>query len=179
MAYKLCLKIIFPSKKVFVEKVLATYVNAKDFGHICTTCIAHKFVCHMCFRFMDVCRGAWCVCCGCQFHVQQLVKPKNLVVGLFDVTTIIMATMIPKFWALLHKFSLTKKIIMYVKDKGSNFQPYAITMNFVVSIKVWACWSLFMGLCFGHAISKVFYNVIIEEKISWGRNLCICKGCKN
>jgi hypothetical protein len=77
------------------------------------------------------------------------LKPKNVVVGLFDVIKIIMATMVPKCWALLHKFSLTKKIIMYVKDKGSNFQPYAITMYFVVSIRVWACWILFMGLVLG------------------------------
>jgi hypothetical protein len=26
----------------------------------------------------------------------------------------------------------------------------------------------FHGSCFEHGISKVFYNVIIEEKISWG-----------
>jgi len=72
-----------------------------------------------------------------------------VVVGLFDVTKIIMEAMVPKFWAFLHKFSLTKKIIIYVKEKGSNFQPYAITMNFVVSIRIWACWSLFIGLVLG------------------------------
>jgi len=67
-------KIVFPSKKMFMEKVLATYVNAKDVGHICTTCIVHKFVHHMYFKSIDVGKGTWCVCCGCQFHVQQLIE---------------------------------------------------------------------------------------------------------
>lgn len=155
---------------MLMQKTLATYVQPALLTSLFATCALDLWMyvgAHDVFVVVV------------NFMSNNQLKPKNVVVGLFDVTTIIMGTMIPKFWALLHKFSLTKKIIMYVKDKGSNFQPYAITMNFVVSINVWACWSLFMGLCFGHAISKVFYNVIIEEKISWGRNLCICKGCKN
>ncbi len=36
----------------------------------------------------------------------------------------------------------------------------------------------FHGSCFGHAISKVFYNVITEEKISWGLTYAYIKGAK-
>ncbi len=36
----------------------------------------------------------------------------------------------------------------------------------------------FHGSCLRHGISKVFYNVIIEEKISWGLTYAYVKGAK-
>jgi len=113
-----------------MQKTLATYVQVALFTSLFTTCALDLW---MFVGAHDV------FVVAVNFMSNNWLKPKNVVVGLFDVTNIIMAVVVPKFWALLHKFSLKKKIVMYFKDKGSNFQPYAITMNFVVSTKVWAC----------------------------------------
>jgi hypothetical protein len=76
-------------------------------------------------------------------------------IDLFEVTTTSGAAMAPKLQELLDKFSLTNKILAYVKDEGVNMQSYAIVLTFVVLCKTLGMLEPFHGSCFGHALSKV------------------------
>jgi hypothetical protein len=50
------------------------------------------------------------------------LEPKHVFIGLFKVTNTSGMAMAPKLQELLNKFTLTNKIIIYVKDEGSNLQ---------------------------------------------------------
>jgi hypothetical protein len=47
-------------------------------------------------------------------------EPKHVIVVLFGVTNTSDMAMVLKLQKLLNKFTLTNKIIVYVKDEGSN-----------------------------------------------------------
>lgn len=51
-------------------------------------------------------------------------------------------------------FGLFDKIIGYVKDKGSNLSTLTLALTSVVTYFPLPLPSLFVGLCFGHAMSK-------------------------
>jgi hypothetical protein len=48
-----------------------------------------------------------------------------------------------------------KKIIAYVKDKGSNLNAMTIALKCVVSWESLGLEKSFQGICFGHVFSKV------------------------
>ncbi len=72
---------------------------------------------------MDVKRNKWHLCCGCKLCFgSNNLEPKHVFIGLFKVTNTSGMAMAPKLQELLNKFTLTNKIIIYVKDEGSNLQ---------------------------------------------------------
>jgi hypothetical protein len=56
---------------------------------------------------------------------------------------------------LLDRFALIEKIVVYVKDEGSNLQTCASAMNSIISCNSMGLLEPIDGLCFGHALSKV------------------------
>jgi hypothetical protein len=56
---------------------------------------------------------------------------------------------------LLHKFSFTHKILVYVKDERPNLQTCASALNLIVSYDNLVMLEPFDRLCFGHALSNV------------------------
>jgi hypothetical protein len=58
-------------------------------------------------------------------------EAKNVTIKLFEVFDTNGATMALRL-QLLDKFSLTQKILVYVKDEGSNLETYASALNYVV-----------------------------------------------
>jgi hypothetical protein len=56
-------------------------------------------------------------------------------IGLFEATATTSATMVPKLWELLDRFSRTYNIFAYVKDEGVNLQSCVTTLTFVVLCK--------------------------------------------
>jgi len=57
---------------------------------------------------------------------------KHVTVGLFKVIDTIGATLPPKLWELMDKFSFIQNIMAYVKDEESNLQNCANALTFIV-----------------------------------------------
>jgi hypothetical protein len=64
---------------------------------------------------------------------------------------------------LLDNYALRKKIIVYVKDEGSNLNTMITTLKSIVSCDVLGLEEIFQGIYFGHAFSKAYQYVTIEE----------------
>jgi hypothetical protein len=71
-----------------------------------------------------------------------------------------------KLKELLDKFSLTKKIVAYVKDVWSNLQTCANALTSIVSCNTLALLEPLDVSFFWHALSKVCQYVIANEKMS-------------
>jgi len=55
---------------------------------------------------------------------------------------------------LLVDFNLTSKVIMYVKDEGTNLNSLTIAFTFVVSCEPLQLFQSFASFCIGHVMSK-------------------------
>jgi len=75
----------------------------------------------------------------------------------------------------MDKFSFTQKILVYVKDEGSNLQTCASALNSIILCASLAMMEPLNGSCFGHALSKVSHYAIINEEVAHGFVLCIYK----
>jgi hypothetical protein len=60
-------------------------------------------------------------------------EPKHVIIRLFEPHDMSGATMAMKLKQIVNKFSITQKIMAYVKDEGSNLQTCATTFNSIVS----------------------------------------------
>ncbi len=78
-----------------------------------------------------------------------------MIVGLLEVIDTNGMAMAPKLQELLDMFSLTDKIVAYVKDEGYNLQTCASALNSIVSCNSLRLLEPFDGLFLGHALSKV------------------------
>jgi len=56
LAFQLCPRVTFPSKKVFIDEVFI-YIGEQDLDRICATYISKMFDSHMHFQPLDVKRG--------------------------------------------------------------------------------------------------------------------------
>jgi len=66
---------------------------------------------------------------------------------------------------LLDSYGLSKKIIAYVKDEGTNLNFVTITLKFVANCEVLGLEESFNGIYFGHAFSKACEYATIENKV--------------
>ncbi len=92
-------------------------------------------------------------------------QPKHVTIGLFDVTNNTGQTLVRSLTMLLDKYGLRKKIIAYVKDKGSNINAMTVALKVVVNCEFLGLEESFQGTCFGHAFSKGCQYDIVEEKV--------------
>jgi hypothetical protein len=95
-------------------------------------------------------------------------EAKHVTIKLFEVFDTNGVAMAPRLQQLLDKFSLTQKILAYVKDEGYNLHTCANVLNFVVLCVSLAMMEPFDGSCFGHALSKVCQYATINEKVAHG-----------
>ncbi len=63
-------------------------------------------------------------------------EAKHDTIGLFKMIDTIGATLAPKLWELMDKFSLTQNIMAYVKNEESNSQNCANALTFIVSYNI-------------------------------------------
>jgi hypothetical protein len=120
MAYRLCPILVFLIKKVFVDDVFFGLVVKTMFTSVhlaLANCISTIYTFDL---WMS--KGAHDV-----FVVVVIVnfmfnkwEAKHVTFKLFKVSNSSGATMAPKVTTTLDKFSLTQKILAYVKDEGSN-----------------------------------------------------------
>ncbi len=80
-----------------------------------------------------------------------LIGNQNMLPLGFFVQWILLAK---KLIDLLEKYNLRKKIVVYVKDEGSNFNTMTIALKLVVSCEVLDLEENFQGACFGYEFSK-------------------------
>jgi hypothetical protein len=73
---------------------------------------------------------------------------------LFERIETIGQTLARSLTELLDKYGLRKKIIVYVKNEGSNLNVVTIALKVVVNYKSFGLEKSFHGICFGHAFSK-------------------------
>jgi len=64
---------------------------------------------------------------------------------------------------LLDKHGLRKKIIVYVKNEGSNFNTMTIALKAIVNYEFLGLENSFQGTCFGHVFSKAWI-VALQKK---------------
>jgi hypothetical protein len=166
MAYKLCPRVIFPSRKVFVddvffglvEKTILTYVHSTFANYILGT---YTFTLWMSKCVHDV----FTIVVN---FLSNKWKAKHVTIGLFEMFDTNGVAMTPRLHQLLDKFSLTQKIFVYVKDEGFNIHTYASALNFVVSCVSLAMMESFNGSYFGHALSKVCQYATTDDKVAHG-----------
>ncbi len=95
-------------------------------------------------------------------------QPKHIAIGLFEGSNASRHALTKDLIKLLNKYDLRKKIIIYVKDEGSNLNTMTTGLKFVVSCDILGLIESFEGSCCGHAFSKVYQYVSTNEKISKG-----------
>jgi hypothetical protein len=74
--------------------------------------------------------------------------------------------MVLKLKKLLDKFSLTKKIVVYVKDVWSNLQTCANALTSITSCNILTLLEPFDGSLLRSSLSKICQCVTINEKLS-------------
>jgi hypothetical protein len=84
---------------------------------------------------------------------------------LFEATKIIEQMLVNNLTKLFDQYGLINKIIVYVKDEGSNLNTMRIALKFVVKCEVFGLNESFQGVCFGHAFLKTCQYVTIDEKV--------------
>jgi hypothetical protein len=92
-------------------------------------------------------------------------EAKHVTIGLFEVIDTRNVIMAPKLQELLDKFSLTTKILTYVRDKGSNLQTCANAFTSIVLCNYLGLLKPFYGSCLGHALLNVCQYAITDEKV--------------
>ncbi len=65
----------------------------------------------------------------------------------------------------LKKFQMTKRIIFYVKNEGSNLGTLESVLIFVVNHEFLDLSKPYVGTCFGHLMSNFCQYVTSEEKV--------------
>ncbi len=66
---------------------------------------------------------------------------------------------------LLDKYGLREKIIVYIKDEGSNLNAMIGALKSIVNYEYLGLEDNFQGICFGHMFSKACQYGIAKEKI--------------
>jgi hypothetical protein len=81
-------------------------------------------------------------------------QPKHVTIGLFKMIETIGQALVKSLIDLLDKYGLMKKIIVYVKDEGSNLNAMTYALKFVVNCEFLSLEKNLQGTCFGHVFSK-------------------------
>jgi len=109
---------VFPGRKVFVDEVLSglvektmlTYVHPTFVNCILTTCTFDLWMS----------KGAHDVFAIVVNFLSNKWEAKHITIRLFEMFDTSGATMAPRLQQLIDKFFFTRKILVYVKDEGSN-----------------------------------------------------------
>jgi hypothetical protein len=67
---------------------------------------------------------------------------------------------------------LKKKIIVYVKDEGSNLITMIVALKVVVNCGNLSLEESYQGTCFGHVFSKAYQYVTMDKKVCKNFDIC-------
>jgi hypothetical protein len=91
-----------------------------------------------------------------------------VIIGIFEIHNIANATMANQVKKLLHSLHLLDKVIVYVKNEGSNLSILTFALIYVVYCSTIQLACPFVGSCFRHAMLMVAQYVIDDLKIYVG-----------
>ncbi len=166
LAFKLCPKVSFSSRKVFTKKVLPSLVNTTSTEFVQFALV--ECLTATCTFDLWMSKGAHDVFAMVVNFLSISLEPKHVTVGLFEASNTNGVAMAMKVKQILKKFGLTQKIMAYVKDESSNLATCAQALKAVVSCVNLDKAKPFDGHCFGHTLSRVCQYVIFDEKVGFG-----------
>lgn len=95
-------------------------------------------------------------------------KPCHVTIGLFEAMDTRGDSLAQQMNPILEEFKLTKKIIAYVKDEGANLVTMATALSDVVSCEPLGLTTPYVGVCFGHVMSKACQYATDDTKVCNG-----------
>ncbi len=77
-----------------------------------------------------------------------------MIIGLFEIIETIGQALAKSLTKLLDNYGLRKKIIVYVKDEGPNFNAMTNALKSIINCEFLGIEESFQVTCFKHAFSK-------------------------
>jgi hypothetical protein len=93
-------------------------------------------------------------------------KPHHVFVSLFEANDTTRLGLAKQLKVLLESFSLTSKVLCFVKDERLNLRTMGTTLKSLISCEVLNLKFHFDSACFGHAMSKATQYDTNDDKIS-------------
>ncbi len=97
--------------------------------------------------------------------VDDCLVPPHMMIGLFKVSNTSCVSLLKIVKPLLRKFQLTIKVLLYMKNEGSNMGMLNSALAFVVSCKFLDLWKPYIGTCFVHFTPKCCKFATSEDKV--------------
>ena len=145
-------RVVFPSRKSLTEDVLPAMVE-----HTLETIVrpALSACCTVTATFdLWMSKGAQDTFALVVNFLSADWESMHVTVGLFEANDTTGAAFAVQLQLLLENFDLTKKVICYVKDEGTNLGTMTQALKIIVSCDMLGQTVPFEGACFGHAMSK-------------------------
>jgi len=127
----LCPKLNFPSKKQFSQEILPRLVEKTSQQYV-HPALANSFSTTDSFDLW-ISKGTYDVFALMINFFSNDWQPKHVTNGLFEAIETIGQALVRSLIELLDKYGLRKKIIVYVKDEGSNLNAMTIALKAIVN----------------------------------------------
>jgi hypothetical protein len=161
-----CGHVRFPIQHQLVNEVLLSVVETTREKYVLLTLAS----CITCITSFDL----WMSCVRHDIFAMVVSflndswEPNHVTMGIFDIQNTACATMANQVKVLLNSFGLFNKVIIYVKDEGSNLNTLTNALTNVVYYSPLPLACPFIGSCFGHAMFKVAQCAINDTKLCVG-----------
>ncbi len=86
-----------------------------------------------------------------------------MTIGFFETTKTINRALTKNLKKLLDSYRLSKKIIAYVKDEGTNLNSITTDLKSIVNYEVLGLEESFNGTCFGHSFPKPISMLLLKR----------------
>jgi len=118
LAFSLCPKVSFLSRKVFIEYVFFTLMNMTCIGFV--QLARTKCLTTTCTINLQMSKGAHDEFVIIVNFMSTTWEPKHITIGEFEAIVTNGVAIVMKLKQILDKFGITQKTLAYVKNKGSN-----------------------------------------------------------
>jgi hypothetical protein len=131
LIFHLCPKLNFPSINQFSQDILLGLVKKTNQLYVVPTLAK----CHYATTSFDLWmfKGACDVFALVIYFLSSGWQSKHVIINLFEAIKTIGQVLAKSLIELLDKYGLRKKIIVYVKDEGSNLNAMTRALKFVVN----------------------------------------------
>jgi hypothetical protein len=139
----LCLKVVFPSKKIFSQKVLPNLVEREKQEYVLPKLVE----CYSTIISFDLhmSKGAHDIFASVINFLKVDWQLKHIAISLLKANNITRQVLARNLITLLDAYGLRKKIIVYVKDERANLNAMTMTLKFVVGFEILGLDESFQG----------------------------------
>jgi hypothetical protein len=92
----------------------------------------------------------------------------HITTGLFEVNETTRQSMAIQLQVLLDKFSLSHKVVAFLKDESTYISTMVATLHSIIDYEPLKILRVYKGMCFTHVMSKACYYATNDEKVSVG-----------